>query len=217
MLVKRRLPMHCDVLTQPVLRREVVEGFLRAEALLEQAQQQIDELLLATDRECKQRLEQSQALFWEQANRHLQALDDESAAFKREALSSVERLLSLALSRLLDDTDSTQRIRALLRNLSESQAARTAATLLCHPEQASAVRTWLADSRLAAFWTVQEDDEVSAQALRLSHAQGALDIDWGALLNGLLGEPLRPLSEAVEESGGTQPHSDATQEHFQQE
>lgn len=217
MLVKRRLPLHAEVLHEPVLRREVIENFLLAEALLKQAQQQADELLLAAEYQCQRQLEQSNALFWERANRQLQALDDQSAALQCEALSSVERLLSVVLLRLLDDIDVTQRIRALMRNLSENQAARSAATLSCHPEHASVVRAWLSDSRLAALWVVQEDADVPVQALRLSHAQGGLDINWDELRRGLLGQPSEQVAKDGQSFNGTYPPSDATQEHFQQE
>lgn len=187
MLVKRRLPMPAQVLHEPLLRREVFDDVLRGEQLLDRAMQQSDELLQAAEQQCQQHLQSAQALFWEEANRQLQAFADETAALQCEMLASIDRVLVLALTRLLDDTDLTQRIGALLRNLADSQAARASATLSCHPQQAQAVQAWLEDLQLAALWTVRQDTQVPLQALRLSHAQGALEIDWDALRGGLLG------------------------------
>lgn len=212
MLIKRRLSLCAEVLDEPVLRREVIKDVWRAEELLVEAQQRADELLQATERQCQQQLADAQAQFWEQANHHLQLLNAQRATLEEEALRSVERLLFLALARLLDDTDRTQRIRALVRQLAENQAAGELASLSCHPEQAPAVRAWLADSRLAAVWNVQEDADLDMQALRLSHGQGALDINWNELRRGLLGESSADVASPLSASAGTHTGHNATQD-----
>ncbi|SDH58489.1 type III secretion protein L [Pseudomonas flavescens] len=188
MLVRRRLAMPEQVLHEPLLRRETVHELLRADQVLDQARQQADELLQAAQDQCRHYLQSAQAAFWEQANRQLQAFADDNAALQHEVLASLDRLLGQALGRLLDDTDLTQRIRALLGNLSDSPAAHATATLSCHPQQAQAVRAWLDDSSLAGLWSVRESPQVALQALRLSHAQGALEIDWDALRRSLTGQ-----------------------------
>lgn len=189
MLVKRRLAVPEQVLHEPLLRRETLDEVRRAEQLLEQARQQADELLQAAEQQCQQYLQDAQAAFWEQANFQLQAFADEHAALQREVLASLDRLLSHALSRLLDETDLPQRIHAVLRNLSASPAAQAAATLSCHPQQAQAVRAWLDASPFASLWTVHESPQLGLQALRLSHAQGALELDWDGLRSSLAGQP----------------------------
>lgn len=191
MLVKRRLSLPPQVLLEPLLRRELFDDVLRAEQLLERAAQQADAMLQDAEYQCQQQLQSAQALFWEETNLQLQAFADENLAFQRELLASVDRLLLLAMTRLLDETDLSGRIRALLRNLSDSQAGRAAATLSCHPQQAQAVQAWLEDSGLVALWAVQQDTQVPLQALRLSHAQGAFEIDWEQLRAGLLGHSER--------------------------
>ena len=214
MLIKRSLPLPPQALLEPILRREVFDDVLRGEQLLDCAMQQSEELLQATEQQCQQYLQSAQAQFWEAANRQLQGFADENAALQCQMLASIDRVLGLALTRLLDETDLTQRIGALLRNLADSQIACASATLSCHPQQAQAVQAWLEDSKLAALWTVQQDTQVPLQALHLSHAQGALEIDWEALCHGLLGQYSPQVVAETVRLDGSASDNGASQRHF---
>jgi type III secretion protein L len=87
---------------------------------------------------------------------------------------------------LLDETSLVERIRALVRNLATSQVDEAAATLSCHPQVLEPLGEWLADSRFAGHWQLKGDTSMPPDALRLSHANGAFDIDWQSLHRGLL-------------------------------
>ncbi|EGH08739.1 type III secretion component protein HrpE, partial [Pseudomonas savastanoi pv. glycinea str. race 4] len=46
---------------------------------------------------------------------------------------------------------------------------------------------WRADSRFAQYWQLKRDASLTTERLRLSDANGAFDIDWATLRNGLAG------------------------------
>lgn len=189
MLIKRRLSLGVPVLAEPILRREQLHDSLRAQDLLAQAEQQAAQLLQETQQQQQAWLDQAAASFWNQANALLQNIEEERAAYRRAALVSVESLLNTALARLLDDTDQTQRIRALLNNLDQGLPHKAEANLSCHPDAAVTVQQWLAEMNLGELWVVHSDPDMAPQALRLSNALGAFDIDWNSLQRGLLATP----------------------------
>ncbi|MCF5583412.1 HrpE/YscL family type III secretion apparatus protein, partial [Pseudomonas syringae] len=145
--------------------------------------------LLALEQEKAQRLQQ-QALtqFWESANRLLAELQSQREVLQEQAMCAVEALLSESLRQLLDDTTLAERARAVVRNLAASQLNEALATLSVNPDMAEPVAEWLAESRFAEHWQLKRDATIAVGSLRLSDANGAFDIDWTNLRNGLLGD-----------------------------
>ncbi|MDY7564680.1 type III secretion system stator protein SctL [Pseudomonas sp. RTC3] len=187
MLVKRRLSLgSAAVLAEPIVRREDLADTQLASEVLDTARFQADQLLAQVQEHAQGLLDQALAEFWDTANGFLQSLEEQRVASQRDALASAEELLNLALERLLDETSLVERIRALARNLAASQVVETAGTLSCHPKILEPLGEWLADSRFADHWQLKGDTSMPPDALRLSHANGAFDIDWRSLRRGLL-------------------------------
>jgi type III secretion protein L len=186
MLVKRTLSLGLPVIGEPILRREAIADTLRAQEVLDHALHQADLIRAKAAEEGQQQVDQTIGEFWNMANTFLQALEAEREAFRQDILVSVEELLNLSLSRLLDETGLPERIRALLRNLAQSQSVDTVATLSCHPDLTESVAQWLLHSRFAALWQIESNAAMPLGALRLSHATGAFEIDWDSLRNGLM-------------------------------
>jgi type III secretion protein L len=186
MFVKRALSLGSPVINEPILRREAIADALRAQEVLDQALHQADLIRAEAVEEGQQQVAQTIGEFWNIANTFLQTLEAEREAFRRDMLISVEELLNLSLSRLLDETGLPERIRALLRDLAQSQSVDTVATLNCHPDLTESVTQWLSHSRFATLWRVESNAAMPPEVLRLGHATGAFEIDWDSLRNGLL-------------------------------
>lgn len=187
MLIKRRLSLgSVAVLAEPIVRREDLADAQLAHEMLATARLQTDQLLAQAQEHAQGVLDQALAEFWDTANGFLQSLEEQRLVSQRDAVASAEELLNLALGRLLDETSLVERIRALVRNLATSQVDEAAATLSCHPQLLEPLGEWLADSRFADHWQLKGDTSMPPDALRLSHADGAFDIDWQSLRRGLL-------------------------------
>lgn len=196
MLTKRRFNLGSPVLEEPILRLQLLEDTRRADELLSRAEKHAEQLLLEAHTQRQQYLDDAVASFWSEANVLLQAIDEERATYQRNALSTVDSLLNIALSRLLDETDLPERIRALLRNLTDSLPSKAEATLTCHPEIAGLVQDWLNTMGFDALWRVEADPAMTPDALRLSNALGAFHIDWPSLRRGLM--PNLPTTEPAQ-------------------
>jgi type III secretion protein L len=193
MLAKRSLCVNsATIVAEPILRHADIVDSLRAREVLEDARRQGEQLLTELQAQAQSRHEQALAEFWDTANGFLHSLGQQRESLQREAMASVEALLTSALSRLLDETTLAERVRALARNLAASQLNESVATLSCHPDMLGALTRWLTDSRFAEHWQLRSDASLPADSLRLSDANGAFDIDWKHLRRGLLG------AEAVE-------------------
>ena len=187
MLVKRRLSLSsAPVLAEPIVRREDLANAQLAHEMLATARLQADQLLAQAQAYAQGALDQALAEFWDTANGFLQSLEEQRLASRHEAVASAEELLNLALGRLLDETSLVERIRALVRNLATNQVDERAATLSCHPQLLEPLAEWLAESRFADHWQLKGDTSMPTDALRLSHVNGAFDIDWQNLRRGLL-------------------------------
>lgn len=187
MLVKRRLSLSsAPVLAEPIVRREDLANAQLAHEMLATARLQADQLLAQAQAHAQGVLDQALAEFWDTANGFLQSLEEQRLASRHEAVVSAEELLNLALGRLLDETSLVERIRALVRNLATNQVDERAATLSCHPQLLEPLAEWLAESRFADHWQLKGDTSMPTDALRLSHVNGAFDIDWQNLRRGLL-------------------------------
>ena len=188
MLAKRSLSLSSKtVLAEPILRHEDIADSLRAVDVLEDAHRQAERMLAELEAQARHQHAQALAEFWQTANGFLSSLAAEREALQRDAMASVEALLTEALSRLLDETTLAERVRALARNLSASQLNELPATLSCHPAMRPALEDWLAQSRFAEHWQLRNDPLLPEDSLRLSDANGAFDIDWPHLQRGLLG------------------------------
>ncbi|MFJ3485268.1 type III secretion system stator protein SctL [Pseudomonas sp. NPDC090202] len=188
MLAKRRLALSSSaVLTQPLLRREVLADIQLASEVLGSARLEAEQLLEDTATQAQQQMDQALAQFWLQANAVLDGMAQQRLALERECLIAVEELLTGTLSRLLDEASLGERVRALLRQLADSQSGETTATLSCHPQMLESLTEWLQDSRFAGHWQLKGDPQMAPLSLHLSDANGALDIDWDSLRRGLLG------------------------------
>ncbi|RMN96410.1 Type III secretion protein [Pseudomonas coronafaciens pv. coronafaciens] len=188
MLAKRSIAMTAaTLLPEPILRREHIADSLLARDLLADAQQQASQLLVLEQEKAQRLQEQALAQFWQSANDLLGELKAQREALQEQALCAVETLLNESLKNLLDDTTLAERARAVVRNLAASQLNEAVATLGVHPDMAEPVAEWLAESRFAEHWQLKRDATIALGSLRLSDANGAFDIDWTILRNGLLG------------------------------
>ncbi|KPX46154.1 Type III secretion protein HrpE [Pseudomonas syringae pv. helianthi] len=188
MLAKRSIALTtASLLPEPILRREDIADSLLAHDILADARQQAEQLLVRTQEEADRLNQQALAQFWENANAFLGELQQQRETLQQESMVAVEALLSESLRHLLDDTTLAERARALARNLAASQLNQAIATLSVHPDMAEPVAEWLAESRFAEHWQLKRDASVASGSLRLSDANGAFDIDWMTLRNGLLG------------------------------
>ncbi|OBS41616.1 type III secretion protein [Pseudomonas syringae pv. syringae] len=188
MLAKRSITLTADaVLPEPVLRREDIADSLLARDILTDAQRQAEQLLILEQAKADRRHQEALAQFWERANAFLDELHVQREALQQQAMTAVEELLTEGLRQLLDETTLAERARALVRNLAASQLNEAVATLSVHPEMAEPVAEWLAESRFAELWELKRDATLATESLRLSDANGAFEIDWATLRNGLAG------------------------------
>ncbi|KPW27918.1 Type III secretion protein HrpE [Pseudomonas amygdali pv. mellea] len=188
MLAKRSITLTGNaVLPEPVLRREDIANSLLARNILADARKQAEQILVLEQEKAERQHQQALAQFWETANAFLGELQMQRDALQQQAMVAVEELLSVALRQLLDETTLAERARALVRNLAASQLNEAVATLSVHPDMAEPVAEWLAESRFAEHWQLKRDATLAPECLRLSDANGAFDIDWTTLCNGLAG------------------------------
>ncbi|QHF02093.1 HrpE/YscL family type III secretion apparatus protein [Pseudomonas asturiensis] len=188
MLAKRSIALtDTALLPEPIVRREHIADSLLARDVLADARREAQQLLLQAQEEGGRLQQQALAEFWATANAFLCDLHVMRDALQRQVMDSVESLLNDALSQLLDDTTLAERARAVVRNLAASQLNEAAATLSVHPDMAEPVAEWLAESRFAEHWRLKRDLSIAVGSLRLSDANGAFDIEWAALRDGLLG------------------------------
>lgn len=188
MLAKRSLALSSSaVLEETILRRESLADTRRVTELLDNARREADAILASAHEQAQWEKDQALAQFWESANEFLHGLEQQRLSLQRESMSAVEELLNAAMSRLLDETTLSERIRALARHLADSQVNENIATLSAHPDQLDGLHQWLQDSRFAEHWQLKGDASMAPESLRLSDANGAFDIDWASLRTGLLG------------------------------
>ncbi|MGX9566201.1 type III secretion system stator protein SctL [Pseudomonas sp. CFBP 5748] len=188
MLAKRRIALTDSVvLPEPILRREHIADSLLAREILFDAQQQVQAMRVVQQEEGQRLHRQALAEFWETANAFLQDLQVQRDALQQQAMSAVEELLSDALRHLLDNTTLAERARALVKNLAASLPNEAVATLSVHPDMVEPLAEWLAQSRFAELWQLKRDTTLTPGSLRLSDANGAFEIDWADLRDGLLG------------------------------
>jgi type III secretion protein L len=204
MLVKRTLSFGASTLAEPIIRREHIEENRRAQDVLAHAHAQAEQILLQAEYLAQEQVAQAVAEFWDNATAFIQGLEEQRHALQQEALVAAEHVLGSAMARLLDEAGLAERTRALLRALAASQPMEAIATLQCHPQLLPDVTAWLADSRFASVWQVQASTRLPTDALTLSHATGAFDIQWAHLRAGLL--PAGASTEASVTPAGN--HSD---------
>jgi len=188
MLAKRSIALTAaSLLPEPILRREVLTDSLLARDILTDAQIQADQMLVRKQAESDRLQQQALMQFWESANALLAELQAQREALQEQVMLAVEQLLSESLCHLLDDTTLPERARALARNLAASQLNEVVATLSVNPDMAQPVSEWLAESRFVEHWQLKRDATIAVGSLRLSDTNGAFDIDWATLRNGLQG------------------------------
>lgn len=188
MLAKRRIALTDSVvLPEPILRREHIADSLLAREILFEAQQQVQAMRVVQQEEGQRLHQQALAEFWETANAFLQDLQVQRDDLQQQAMSAVEELLNDALRHLLDGTTLAERARALVKNLAASLPNEAIATLSVHPDMVEPLAEWLAQSRFAELWQLKRDTTLTPGSLRLSDANGAFEIDWADLRDGLLG------------------------------
>jgi len=187
MLVRRRLSLGTHaVIHEPIVRREHFSDAQLASQLLDNARQQADTLRAEAQSDLQRKLDQALDEFWKKANAFLQNLETERQALQQTAMASVEELLTLAMGQLLEGTSFSERTRALINQLAVTQVHPDLATLSCHPDLLPEVQPWLATSKFATLWHLQSELSMPLDALRLSNASGAFDIDWSSIERGLL-------------------------------
>ncbi|WP_296262358.1 MULTISPECIES: type III secretion system stator protein SctL [unclassified Pseudomonas] len=192
MLAKRSLSLgSTTVLAETLLRRQDIADLQLASEVLRDAHLAAGQILAEAREQGQRERDQAHVQFWENANAFLQDLAQQRQALQRESMLAVEALLNAALASLLDDTTLAERTRALVRHLAASQRLEAVATLSAHPDVLDDLRQWLDQSRFAEHWQLKGDPLMAHHTLRLSDANGAFDIDWANLRNGLLGEPAR--------------------------
>lgn len=187
MLVKRRILLSSTtVCAETVLRREDLADTVLARDLLEAARVEINRLLAQAQVDAQSLKERELAEFWASTQGFLQALEEHRLTLQHDAVASVEELLNTGLGRLLDDVGMPERVRALVRNLTDGLTGSERATLSCHPSMLEPLSEWVAASTFASHWQLKTDPALPSDALRLNHANGAFDIDWPSLRRGLL-------------------------------
>lgn len=187
MLAKRSIALtDAAVLPEPILRREDIADSLRACEVLVDARRQAQQMLVRQQEQSDRLHAQALAGFWETANAFLAELKVQRDAFEQQAMDALEALLNEALRHLLDDTTLAERTRALVKNLAASQPDKTIATLSAHPDMVDPLVEWLAQSRFSEHWQLRGDATMALGSLRLSDVNGAFDIDWASLRDGLL-------------------------------
>lgn len=189
MLAKRSIALTtAALLPEPIVRRETIAESLLAQDILAEAQVQVREMITRQQAQSDRLQQRALAEFWVSANVFLADLKRQREALQQQAMETVEQLLSDSLKHLLDQTSLAERVRALARNLAASQLNDAVATLSVHPDIADTVAEWLAASRFAQHWQLKRDAAIAVESLRLSDANGAFDIEWTTLRNGLAGE-----------------------------
>ncbi|CAM3058294.1 type III secretion protein [Pseudomonas floridensis] len=188
MLAKRSIALtNAALLPEPIMRREAIADSLLAQDILANAHVQARQMLSQQQEEADRRQQQALAEFWTSANAFLAELQAQRQVLQQQVMESLEHLLTDALKQLLDETSLAERARALSRNLAASQLNEVGATLSVHPDIADSVAEWLTKSRFVEHWQLKRDASMPRESLRLSDANGAFDIDWVTLRNGLTG------------------------------
>lgn len=189
MLAKRSLSLPSTaVLVETLLRREDIADMQLASEVLRDAHLEAEQIRAQAREQALRERDQAHVQFWESANAFLQNLQQQRQTLQRDSMNAVEEVLNSSLARLLDQTTLPERTRALVRQLADGQRFEAVATLSAHPDMLDDLRQWLGESRFAEHWQLKGDRLMAPQALRLSDANGAFEIDWASLRNGLLGQ-----------------------------
>lgn len=188
MLPRRRLSLSAHdpdqiqaLVNEPIVRREHFVDAKLASELLANAHVQAASILADAHSNRQRLLDQALEEFWEQANGLLQALESERQGLQQAAMVAAEELLTLAMGQLLEGMSLGERTQALINQLASTQVHADPATLSCHPDLLPDVQKWLATSRFATLWHLQSDLSLPLDALRLSNASGAFDVDWAGI------------------------------------
>jgi type III secretion protein L len=166
----------------PVISRNQLAMQQRAEAILQQAQQQSAKIVAAAEQEAevatlgiRQRAEE---VFWSQADKMFTDWQQQQQQMESDMLLVMDSVLTQALEQLLEEVPEQQRLSALLRQLlREKTQAEQAAYLSCHPSQQQWVSAWL-ETYSHLRWQLQPDETLPPDSLKLVTAQGELSLDW---------------------------------------
>lgn len=164
---------------------ETLADCARDSELLTSAQDQADDILRQAHAQRDQLLLQAQHEFWQRANRQLHLWHAQQQAI----LDNIERIATSvthsAIRSLLEDTPTTQRVSAMLKQMLVAQAPAIRAKLVCNPQDQADVEQWL-DQHTEAPWRLQCDESIEPQVLILEAEEGSFRIDWTSSVNALL-------------------------------
>ena len=162
----------------------------RAAVLVAEAEQQAQRLIEAAERRAAELAEQarleSERRVWKEADVLLEGLRRVEQELRAEVERHAEQVLQAALTALLGDIDSRQRIQVLVRRLVEAQREPVSATLYCAPERQECVRTVVEDEHLSR-WRIMADPRLATDQLVLETDAGMFRCCWSTIAGALSG------------------------------
>lgn len=172
-------------LPQTLITREVLLDSGHASALLEQARNQAEQVLIDAQQQRTELLERASLEFWQRANAQLSAWEQERQAMCQAFEQNATLLVNQALRCLLEKVPAATRLCALLKQLSATQNPPVDATLRCHPSGREAIQKWLGEHQDIP-WRLQSDDKYPPQELVLETDEGDFRINWTSATEALL-------------------------------
>ncbi|QHC49837.1 hypothetical protein EKK97_09800 [Billgrantia tianxiuensis] len=160
MFVTRRIDLNGaqELALGALIKAERLELCLTVERILARAKEQAEELMADAEQQAQRRLDAAQQRavevveqarreteqrVWQEAEALLDGLRRAEQELWAEVERHAEQVLQAALTALLGDIDSRQRIQVLVRRLVEAQREPASATLYCSPSSRSACgRSW---------------------------------------------------------------------------
>lgn len=162
--------------------REELESWQQANQLLRHANNQADELISQAKKQCEALLEAASLEIWQRADAQLKQWECDRQAMCDNLEQYATAITNQAIRCLLDETVAAQRLKALLKQLLESQVQEISATLLCHPHDLEAIKEVLAHHN-RTFWSLHADETIPPQTLVLKTEEGDFRISLNAMLD----------------------------------
>lgn len=175
------LPKNVSGARYNLILREELGNWEQANQLLNHANAQADELISLARKKCEALLEEASLEIWQRADAQFKQWERDRRAICDNLERYATTITNQAIRCLLNETVAPQRLKALLRQLLESQVQETSATLLCHPYDFEEIKQNLAHK--STSWKLNADEAIAPQTLVLKTNEGDFRINWNTMLD----------------------------------
>ncbi len=167
-------------LPSPLIPREELANWKRAEQLLKHAHDQADELLSLTEKKCETLREEASLEIWQRADAQLKRWEHDRQTMCDKLEQYASSITNEAIRCLLDETVAPTRLAALLKQLLTNHVHEISAILLCNTDDFDEIKRCLVDEK-ATVWKLHADETILPQTLILKTDEGDFRISWNSM------------------------------------